>query len=206
MARYTGAKNRLSRREGIDLNLKTVGSKSHACLLRRLNILPGMHGQKRARRLSDYGKQLREKQKAKRIYDILERQFNRYFQKAAKFRGATGPTLLRLLETRFDNVVYKLGLAPTRASARQMIVHGNVLLNGKKTSIPSIELKPGNVISLTDRALQIPAVKKLIESKNTNIPSWLKRKGPIGKIDRLPEPEECEENINEQLIVEYYSR
>lgn len=206
MARYTQAKNRLARREGVDLGLKTLGSKAQASLLRRLTIPPGMHGQKKVRRLSDYGKQLREKQKAKRMYGIYERQFKKYYQKAAKIKGATGPTLLRLLETRLDNVIYKLGFAPTRAAARQLINHGHVIVDGKIMSIPSNEVQPGNVITLKQKAFEIPAIKKAIDNKSLNIPAWLSKKGPVGRIDRLPKEGDLEENIDEQLIVEYYSR
>lgn len=206
MARYTGPKNRLARREGMDLGLKTVGSNSHNSLLRKLTIPPGMHGLKRTRRMSDFGKQLREKQKAKRMYGILERQFKNYYEKAAKFKGATGSTLMRLLETRLDNVVYKLGFAPTRASARQLITHGNVILNGKKVTIPSFDVKVDMVITMNQKAFEIPAVKKLLDDKSVNIPKWLSKKGPVGKVTRLPEDSDSEANIDEQLIVEYYSR
>ncbi len=206
MGRYTGPKNRLARREGIDLGLKTIGSKSHDNLMRRLTILPGMHGQKRVRRSSEYGKQLREKQKAKRIYGLMEKQFQRYYDRAAKYKGATGPTLLRFLETRLDNVLYRFSFAPTRAAARQLVSHGQVIVDGEKTTIPSIEVKPGNVITLNKKAFEIPAIKKLIDNKSFNIPSWLVRKGPVGKVERLPNESDIEENINEQLIVEYYSR
>lgn len=206
MARYTGPRNRLARREGIDLGLKTVGTKAHSYLLKRLVIPPGMHGQKRLRRLSDYGKQLREKQKAKRIYGVLEKQFKRYYERAAKFKGATGPTLLRFLETRLDNVVYRLGLASTRALARQLINHGHVILNNKKVTIPSYEVHVGDVITLGKKAFEIPAVKKILADKSVNLPSWLSRKGPVGKVEKLPDETHFTENIDEQLIVEYYSR
>ncbi len=165
MARNTGPKNRLARREGVDLGLKTVGTHAHDSLLRRLTILPGMHGQKKVRRLSDYGLQLREKQKAKRIYGILERQFKNYYEKAAKFKGATGPTLLRFLETRLDNVIYKLGFAPTRAAARQLVTHGHVTVDGKKVSIPSFEVKPDSVITLNQKTFEISAIKKMLDNK-----------------------------------------
>lgn len=206
MARDIGPKNRLARREGIDLGLKTVGSNAHASLLKRLSIPPGMHGQKRVRRLSDYGKQLREKQKAKRIYGVLERQFKNYYERAAKFKGATGPTMLRFLETRLDNIIYRLGLAPTRAAARQLVTHGNVILDGRKTTIPSYEVKPGNVLTLNQKAFEIPAIKKLMSDKSLNVPSWLSKKGPVGKVEKLPQDQDFAENIDEQLIVEYYSR
>lgn len=206
MARYTGAKNRLARREGADLSLKTVGSAAHASLLRKLAIPPGIHGQKRVRRMSDYGIQLRAKQKAKRIYGLLEKQFRRYYVQAAKHKGATGTTLLKLLETRLDNVVYRLGLAPTRASARQLVSHGHVLVDGKKLSIPSSQVKVGSQVTLDSKAFEIPSIKKLSVNKSINIPAWLVKKGPVGKVERAPQESDFTEDINEQLIVEYYSR
>ncbi|MBI2029296.1 30S ribosomal protein S4 [Candidatus Gottesmanbacteria bacterium] len=206
MARNIEPKNKQARREGIDLNLKTVGSKSHASLLRRLNVPPGMHAQKRMRKPSDYGIQLREKQKAKRIYGLMERQFHRYYRKGAKFKGATGEAILRFLEIRLDNVIYRLGFAPTRAQARQLVTHGHVLVDGKKESIPSFEVKNGNVITLTSKTFEIPAVKKTMENKTYRPPVWLSRKGPAGKIERMPEERDFTEAIDERLIVEYYSR
>ncbi len=206
MSRYTGPKNRLARREGIDLGLKTVGSKSHSNLLKRLTVPPGAHGQRKMRKRSDYGKQLREKQKAKRIYGVLEKQFSNYYKKAATFRGATGPTLLRLLETRLDNVIYRLGFTPTRNQARQLVAHGHVIVNDRKSSVPSMEVTPGCVISLKQKSMEIPSVKKMFESKSFITPGWLSRKGPVGKMDKLPQGEDFKEDINEQLIVEYYSR
>ncbi|MBM3283910.1 30S ribosomal protein S4, partial [Candidatus Gottesmanbacteria bacterium] len=137
MARYTGPRNRLARREGADLGLKTPGSAAQSSLLRRLKIIPGKHAQRRIRKLSDYGLQLREKQKAKRIYGIMEKQFRKYFEKASKEKGNTGEMLLTLIERRLDNVLYRLGLAPTRAAARQFITHGHILVNEKKVNIPS---------------------------------------------------------------------
>lgn len=206
MARYTGPKNKLARREGEDLGLKTVGGMSHTQLLRRLTIPPGMHGQKRVRRPSEYSLQLRQKQKTKRIYGIMEKQFKRYFVRAAKFKGATAVALLRFLETRIDNVVYRLGFTPTRAAARQLVTHGQVTVDGKKTTAPSYEVKPGNVITLSGKAFEIPVVKKLLDNKSVNLPSWLTRKGPLGKVEKLPEEKDFDETINKQLIVEYYSR
>jgi len=206
MARYTGPKNRLARREGIDLGLKTPGSKSHAQLLKRIKITPGIHGQKRRRKLSDYGIQLREKQKVKRIYGILERQFKKYFVIAIRDKRNTGEALLTMLERRLDNVVYRLNLAPTRASARQFVTHGHVKLDNQKVSIPSYLVSPGEVVSINDKLLSTPLLKKMLEVKDPQIALWLKRKGPIGKVLRLPKREDIMENINEQLIIEHYSR
>src|SRR3989344_7228027 len=147
MARYTGPKNRLARREGIDLGLKTPGSKSHGQLMKRLKITPGAHGKKRKRKPSDYGIQLREKQKVKRLYGLLEKQFRKYFEKASSHPQNTGEVLLSLLERRLDNVIYRLNLAPTRTSARQFVTHGHIRINDKKVNIPSYMVDPGQVIS-----------------------------------------------------------
>lgn len=206
MARYTRPKNKLARREGADLGLKTPGSNAHASLLRRLNIIPGAHGQRRKRKPSEFGLQLREKQKAKRIYGILEHQFSRYFQKALKKKGTTGEAFLQLLETRLDNIIYRLNLTPTRAAARQLVSHGHVLVNGKKVNIPSYQVKKDDVVSLVEKAGKIPSVAKMLEDKNPHLPVWLERKGPIGRIVKIPLREEIETELNEQLIVEYYSR
>ncbi len=206
MARYTGPKNRLARREGQDLGLKTAGMGAHASLLRRINIPPGIHGQKRRRKPSEYALQLREKQKARRIYGVLEKQFRRYFEKALKKRGTTGEALLQALETRLDNLLYRLNLAPTRAAARQIVSHGHVLVDGKKVNVPSYAVKKDQVVSLSSKGAKIPAVEKLLEEKNPILPVWLERKGPAGKVLKIPERQEIETDLNESLIVEYYSR
>lgn len=206
MARYTGPKNRLARREGIDLGLKTVGTKAHATLLKRLNVPPGQHGPKGRRKQSDFGEQLREKQKVKHMYGVLERQFRKNYQRAKKWKGNTGEKLLEFLERRLDNVLYRLSLAPTRAAARQYTSHGHVRVDSKATSIPSYLVKPGQVIALTQKAMEIPAVKKLLSEQVEKLPQWLERQGPIGKIVRIPVRSDIAEDINEQLIVEHYSR
>lgn len=206
MARYTGPKNRLARREGIDLGLKTLGTKSHANLLKRLGIPPGMHGSKGHRKTSDFGEQLREKQRVKRLYGVLERQFRRIYGRARKSLGNTGEKLLESLERRLDNTLFRVGLGPTRAASRQFITHGHVLVNGKKVTIPSYEVVANDVITLGGKGLEIPAVKKLIDTPIDVIPEWLERKGPVGKVVRLPIRSDIKEDINEQLIVEHYSR
>lgn len=207
MARYTGPKNRLARREGQDLGLKTPGTAAHASLLRRLNILPGVHGQKRRRRKpSEFALQLREKQKAKRIYGVLERQFRRYFKQSLKRKGSTGEALLQALETRLDNTVYRLNLAPTRAAARQLVTHGHVQINSQKVNIPSYTIAKDDVIALSQKASEIPAIEKVIADKNPHLPVWLVRKGPVGKVIKIPSREEIETDLNEQLIVENFSR
>lgn len=206
MARYTGPKNRLARRETVDLGLKTIGSVGHTSLLRRINSPPGQHGAKGRRKFSEFALQLREKQRARRTYGVLEKQFRRYFAQARKTQGATGAMLLQALERRLDNTLYRLGLAPTRASARQLISHGHVLVDGKKVSIPSYQVEKEQVISVKPESLELPIVKKLLDEKNPTIPTWLLREGPMGKVIRRPEREDLDLNINEQLIVEFYSR
>ena len=199
MARYKGPKDRLSRREGFDLYGK--GAK-----LTRLNVPPGMHGPRGTRRLSQYGRQLREKQKVKRMYGILEKQFKKYVDKALKLKGNTGEKFLSLLERRLDNVIYRLGFTPTRPAARQLVSHKNVLVDGKKVNIPSYQVRVGQSVSLTKTAMDIPYIKRLLEDEDYKLPGWLKRKAAIGKINRVPEREDIPEPISEQDIVEFYSR
>lgn len=206
MARYTGPKNRIARREGVDLGMKTVGSHAHAALLRRLNINPGQHGVKGRRKISDYGRQLREKQKAKRMYGMLEKQFRTLFERARKFRGNTGDQLISFCERRLDNTVYRGGLAPTRAAARQLVSHGHIRVNEKKIDIPSYEIKEHEVITISEKGMAVPAIKKLLDEKNPQIPEWLERKGPALHIARLPQRSDVSEDIMEQYIIEYYSR
>ena len=199
MARYTGPKNRLSRREEVDLFGK--GNK-----LRRSAQPPGQHGPKRTRRLSDFGVQLREKQKTKRLYGIMERQFHKYFEKAAQFRGTTGEKLLQLLETRLDNVVYRLGFAQTRAMARQLTSHGHVLVDGSRVNIPSYQVKASQTISLDSISQAIPSVRIRLEDQEMSLPGWLTRQAAVGQVTHLPARPEIDSPVNEQLIVEFYSR
>ena len=202
MARYTGPKHRLARREGFNIFEKTSPS-----LERRLQIPPGQHGPKGSRkRPSEYGTQMREKQKVKRMYGVLERQFRRYVEEAQKKKGETGAVLLSLLERRLDNVVYRLSMAKTRNLARQLVSHGHVYINNKRVSIPSYQVRPDEVISLSAKATNIPVVKQSLEEENVTIPNWLARKGPVGKIKSLPTRDDIGTSILEQLIVEYYSR
>lgn len=199
MAKYTGPKNRLSRREGTDLF-----GKGHK--LRRSTIPPGQHGANSRRRLSDYGHQLREKQKVKRMYGIMEKQFRNYFQIAASHRGSTGETLLRLLETRLDNVIYRLGLVPTRSMARQLVGHGHVLVDNRLVNLPSFQVKVGQLVSLDTKALGLDLVKTRLENSAIIPPTWLIREAAVGKIANLPNRADIDSGINEQLIVEYFSR
>ncbi len=200
MARYTGPKRRLSRREGLPLFAKDVKA-----LERKGIVPPGQHGAGRRRRVSEYGLQLREKQKAKRLYGILEKQFRKYFMMASKVKGATGQVLLELLETRLDNVVYRLGFTSSRAGARQLVSHGHVLVDGKRVNIPSFKVTVGQTIALSAKLGDNTQVKKSLE-ENLTLPEWLERAATVGKVLRLPAREEMEEAVNEQLIVEFYSR
>ncbi len=200
MARYTGPKDRLSRRVGFDLFGK--GAK-----LTRLMVPPGVHGPKGARRrVSQYGRQLREKQKVKRLYGVLERQFKRYVAEALKSKVNTADKLLSLFERRLDNVVFRLGFAPSRPAARQLVSHRHILVNGKKVNIPSYQVKVGETIGLTSTAIEVPAVKKLLEIKEPKIPAWLQRKAAVGKVKRQPVTDDVPEPISTQDIVEFYSR
>ena len=197
--RYTGPKDRLSRRENFDLF--GAGTK-----ITRLNVTPGVHGPKGTRGTSQFGRQLREKQKVKRMYGIMEKQFERYMTEAFKSKGNTGEALLVKLERRLDNIVYRLGFAPSRSSARQLASHRHVLVNGKKVNIPSYQVIVGDVITLDGKGFDIPEVKKAFEQKDFKIVGWLERKAAAGKISRLPKREDISEALSEQDIVEFYSR
>ena len=206
MARYTGPKNRLARREGMDLGYKTPGTKAHAQLLKRLGVPPGQHGAKGRRKVSDFGLQLREKQKVKRMYGVLERQFRKMFVHAKKWKGNTGEKLLEFMERRLDNVVYRMGLSPTRGLSRQLVSHRHVLVDGKIVNIPSFLVEKDMVISLRTKSMEIPAVKTALADTSGQMAAWIERKGPVGKVVRLPERTDVREDINEKLIVEHYSR
>lgn len=207
MGRILRPKNKLARRLGFDLELKTVGSKTHQRLLARLKVPPGQHGPKgMGRKLSDYGQQLREKQKVRFMYSITEKQLSNYFKRASRAKGATGEMLLSLLERRLDNVLYRLRLVPTRAMARQLINHGHVKINKKKVDIASFQVRKGMVINLSDKALKIPGLAVQLKDKKPAIPKWLVRQGPLGQIKDLPKREEIPLDVDEHLIVEYYSR
>ncbi|MCA9369692.1 MAG: 30S ribosomal protein S4 [Pseudomonadales bacterium] len=201
MARYTGPKNKRARAIGEDLGLKSNPLK----VSRRLAIRPGMHGAKRRRKLSDYGKQLKEKQKAKYMYGVLEKALRSLYEEASKDPTATGETLLRLLELRLDNVIYRAGLAPTRASARQIVAHGHVVVNDGKMNIPSYRVELGDVVTLKRSAATIPAVAGLLEAE-PDVPAWMKKKATVVTVSALPTRTDIAEAIDEQLIVEYYSR
>lgn len=199
MARYTGPKDRLSRREGFDLFGK--GAK-----LTRLTVPPGMHGPKGTRKKSQYGRQLREKQKVKRLYGLMEKQFEKYVDAALKSRGNTGEKLLSILERRLDNVIFRLGFAPTRPGARQLVSHRHILVNGKRLNIPSYQVREGDTVGITAKGMEIPAIKKILSNQDIKIPEWLKRKAAVGQVIREPKRDDITEPISEQDIVEFYSR
>ena len=200
MARYTGPKHKLARRAGINLLDKTSNS-----LARRLNIPPGMHGKKGRKRLSEFGQQLFEKQKAKIMYGLLEKQFKKLVESVSKQKGDTEELLLSLLETRLDNIVYRLGFAKSRTMARQFVTHGHVLVNGKKMTIPSYQVQKNDVITLDTKIQKNPDVMKLFEETKEVIP-FLEKKGPVGKLKRLPVPADIQAPFNTRQIIEYYSR
>lgn len=206
--RYTGPKNRLSRRQGIDLGLKTPGSKAHMALIRRLNIPPGQHGSKGYTKLSERGEQLREKQKLRFFYGLTESQLKKYFKQALEKKGDTSSHLISLLESRLDNVVFRLGFAPTRAAARQLVTHGHICVNNQKVTIPSYHLKIGDEIRFRneEKTLRIDYIKKNIEQKDISIPKWLLREGHRGKVVSIPKDTDIEKILNFRLIIDYYSR
>ncbi len=206
MVTLTGVKCKLCRREGAKLFLKGERCYSQKCPIERKGALPpGQHGQKRVGRLSDYGIHLREKQKAKRVYGVVEQVFKNYYKKASQYKGETGKKLFQLLETRLDNVLFRSGLTISRSIARQIISHGMCIVDGKKVNVPSYQVVPGQTITLTPACLKLEVTKKALEQKGA-IPAWLKKKAVVAKMERLPEKEEMELDLNEQLIVEFYSR
>lgn len=208
MARYTGSVCRLCRREGVKLYLKGDRCYTEKCAIDRRAYAPGQHGQGR-KKVSEYGTQLREKQKARRVYGVLEKQFRGYYEEATRRKGITGETLLQILESRLDNVVYRAGFAASRPEARQIVKHGHILVNGKRLDIPSYQAKPGDVISIADASLDTPRVKELVESAESKAaPAWLERdlNTKSARIARVPARDEIDVPVAEQMIVELYSR
>ena len=208
MARYTDAVCKLCRREGQKLFLKGAKCYSEHCPVAARNYAPGQHGQSR-KKVSQYGIQLREKQKVKRTYGVLERQFRRYYAEAARGKGNTGETLLSLLESRLDNVVYRMGFGSTRAEARQLVSHCAILVNGKKVNIPSYCVKAGDVISVREGAKkQVRIVEALALAGQNGFPAWVSVDATKmeGTFKSLPAREEIAHDINEALVVELYSR
>lgn len=206
MARYLGPKCKLSRREGTDLQLKSgVKSIEEKC---KINTIPGQHGARKSR-LSDYGLQLREKQKVRRMYGILEGQFKKYYVEAARRKGNTGSTLLELLESRLDNVVYRLGFASTRAEARQMVVHKTIMVNGSNCNVPSVLLKSGDVIAVREKSQKQLRIQNALElAKQKQQVTWLELNESKfeGTMKASPDRSELSSEINEQLIIELYSK
>ncbi len=206
MARYIGPKCKLSRREGTDLFLKSgVRALESKC---KAENAPGQHGQRRGR-LSDYGVQLREKQKVRRIYGVLEKQFRNYYKEADRLKGATGSNLLQLLESRLDNVVYRMGFGSTRAEARQLVSHKAVMVNGRTVNIPSFQVKPGDVVAIREKAknqLRINAALELAAQRGFSIWVEVDASKKEGVFKTLPERSDLAADINESLIVELYSK
>lgn len=208
MARYSDASCRLCRREGQKLFLKGARCFEDKCAVNRRSGAPGQHGQAR-KKMSEYGLQLREKQKAKRFYGILETQFRNYFETARRMSGITGENLLVLLESRLDNIVYRLGLAASRPEARQLVTHAHFRVNGKNVNIPSYQVKDGDVITLKDRSKSIGKFKEMAEdAEGKTLPSWLEfdAENMIGKVTGKPAREDIDIEIAEHLIVELYSK
>ena len=208
MASYTGPVCRLCRREGAKLYLKGDRCYSDSCSFTKRSYAPGQHGQAR-KKVSEYGLQLREKQRARRVYGVLEGQFRTYFDKADRQKGITGENLLVLLERRLDNVVYRLGFAASRTQARQLVRHRHFTVNGKRVDIPSYQIKPGDVIQVKETSKQSPLIKEIAEAVTTKTtPAWLEVQAEemIGKIVRYPNRDEIDTPIQEHLIVELYSR
>jgi len=208
MARYTESVCRLCRREGMKLYLKGTRCYSKKCAFERRPSPPGQHGIRR-RKVGDYGLQLREKQKVRRVYGVLERQFKNYFDSAENRPGVTGENLLRMLELRLDNAVFRMGLAPSRAAARQLVGHGHIAVNGRPTDIPSYQLKPGDRIEVRESRTGREPFKVVKETlRSHQAPEWLSVDAAklVGTVVELPHREQMPLDLNEQLVVEYYSR
>ncbi|HNP94980.1 MAG TPA: 30S ribosomal protein S4 [Cyclobacteriaceae bacterium] len=201
MARYTGPKTKISRRFG-----EPILGDSKA--LQKKNYAPGQHGRGKKRKQSEYAVQLAEKQKAKYIYGILERQFENIFDKASRKKGVTGEVLLQMLEARLDNTVYRLGIAPTRRAARQLVVHKHILVNGDVVNVPSYTLRPGDAVEVREKSKSLEAITDSLAMQASKRYNWLEWDPSelIGKLINLPPREDIPENINEQLIVELYSK
>jgi len=208
MARYTGASCKLCRRESQKLFLKGERCYTNKCSVDRRSYAPGMHGQQR-KKLSEYGIQLREKQKAKRFYGVLESQFRKYYEMAIRKKGITGENLLQILESRLDNVVHRLGFGVSRDESRQLVTHGHFLVNGRRVNIPSYLVKPGDVIEVSEKSKNSPRFKDILEVTGGKvIPKWLEadHENLKGKVLTLPDREDIDLPIQEHLIVELYSK
>ncbi len=208
MARYTDSVCRLCRREGLKLFLKGERCYTDKCAIERRNYPPGQHGQARSK-FSEYALQLREKQKVKRMYGLLEGQFRRYFELAERTRGITGENLLLLLEQRLDNMVYRMGFATSRAEARQLVLHGHFQVDGRKVDIPSYRLKPGQVVTVRQRSRTMGRIVEALEqAEGRGIPDWLEmnKESFTARVKALPTRADLTMPINEQLVVELYSK
>jgi small subunit ribosomal protein S4 len=208
MARYNGPVCRLCRREGMKLFLKGERCYTDKCAIEKRNVPPGQHGRARKAKMAGYGVQLREKQRVKRIYGVLEDQFRRYFEMAERTRGITGETLLQLLERRLDNAVYRLGFATSRPQARQLVRHGHFVVNGRKVDIPSFSLKVGDVVSVRESSRKTASILHAIEEvKGRGVPEWLSLDAEMGgRVVSVPTREQINLPVQEQLIVELYSK
>ena len=210
MARYTGPVCRLCRREGMKLFLKGERCYTEKCAIEKRNVPPGQHGPSRRRaKVAGYGIQLREKQRVKRTYGVLENQFRRYFEAADRQKGVTGELLLQMLERRLDNVIYRVGFATSRAQARQLVRHGHFLINGKKVDIPSYAVRQGDTVAVRHGSVENASIKHAMEEvKGRGVPEWLTLDAEnfTGKVQALPSREDIKLPIQEQLIVELYSR
>ncbi len=209
MARNIEATCRQCRREGDKLFLKGEKCYTEKCPVDKRAYPPGQHGQGRRRNVSDYGVHLREKQKLRRVYGVLERQFARYYDLASRRRGVTGENLLQILELRLDNIVYRMGFSASRAAARQLVMHGHVAVNGRKVDIPSYSVRPGDVLSIREGSRNIPYVKQSMEAAaSRGVPPWLEMNFDqyTGRVVAAPTREQIDLKIQEHLIVEHYSR
>jgi small subunit ribosomal protein S4 len=206
--RYTGSRNKVARREGTDLNLKTPGSKAHANLLRKLTIIPGQHGvTKRRKKQTERGKQLREKQKLRYTFGVTDTQLKMLFAKAKAQKGNTSVILGQLLEQRLDNVVFRMGFAPTRAGARQLVNHKHILVDGVLNSVASHQVKKGQTISFkNEKSAKIPYIEASLTNKNVIMAPWVQREGLVGKVVETPDSTDIEKQVNMQSVIEYYSR
>jgi small subunit ribosomal protein S4 len=207
MAVYHGPKCRQCRREGVKLMLKGERCASEKCAVERRPFAPGPRTSKRRKSATEYNNQLREKQKIRRIYGVLEKQFSLYFEKASRSSGVTGETLLQLLETRFDNIVFRLGFAPSRSAARQLVLHNHFTVNGKKVNIPSYRIKGGDLVQVRQKSANLAVIHSSLKAMK-ELPDWLTvdKVKLTGSVVRVPERASIPENVQEQLVVELYSR
>lgn len=205
--RYTGPKNRIARRDGIDLGLKTPGSKTHARLLKRLNVLPGQHGTRKRRKVSEYATQLKEKQRLRFMFGITNKQLKKYFSIGSKKKGNTGLHLANYLEKRIDNIIYRLGFAPTRAAARQLVSHGHIKVNDSIVTTASFQVCVSDTVTFNKiSSTKIPYIEQYLSNTDIILPHWLERKAIAGKLTEEPNSDEIGKQINLRSVIEFYSR